>query len=270
MTTNNFDYDEWEDRISAYLHQKMEEADRLQFEADMTNMPDLKAAVEFDKALNQRATEYHLLQHLKPQLDNYIKDKFPEDTPTSENIETPEPSIEKYPLSIKRILGALILMSLIGVSVIIFNRYQNQEKYSQIATKWLSSAALKYDNTNFADFQTGKDSMAIQAYMQGHYDEAETFFIQNDSKDNNAFGPRGLYRAINALLIQPPKTDKAIEILSARYENKNTFRYEAVEWYLALAYLQKKDADAAKKVLEGISKGSEYATKASEILKSLN
>ena len=111
--------------------------------------------------------------------------------------------------------------------------------------------------------------LAIQAYIQGNFADAEAFFSQNDVKENNAFGPRGLYRAINSLMIQPPKTDKAIEILSSRYENKNTFRYDAVEWYLALAYLQKKDADSAKKILEGISKESEYAAKANEILKEL-
>lgn len=270
MTTNNFDYDEWEDRISAYLNQKMSDADRLQFEADMTNIPDLKDAVEFDKALNQRATEHHLFQHLKPQLDHYIKEKFPDNPIRPENIETPKPPIgSSYPLSKKLFLSVLSLIVLIAISVIAFNRYQKLENYNQIAIKWLSNTPLPYDNTNLANFQTGKDSMAIQAYMQGHYAEAEAFFSQNDVKENNAFGPRGLYRAINALMIQPPKTDKAIEILSARYENKNTFRHEAVEWYLALAYLQKKDADAAEKILAGISKESEYAAKANEILKDL-
>lgn len=269
MTTNNFDYDEWEDQINDYLNQKMSDADRLQFEADMANIPDLKDAVEFDKALNQRATEHHLLQHLKPQLDNYIRDKFPDNSVQPKSIETSKPPVSSYPLSIKRFLGVLSLMAFIGISVIIFNRYQKQGNYNQIAAKWLSNAPLVYDNTNFANFQTGKDSRAIQAYRQGHYAEAESYFSQNDVKENNAFGPRGLYRAINALMIQPPNTDKAIEILSARYENKNTFRYEAVEWYLALAYLQKEDINAAKKILEGISIESEYATKANEILKEL-
>ena len=203
-------------------------------------------------------------------MDNYIKEKFPDNPIQPENIETPKPQTgSSYPLSKKLFFAVLSLIVLIAISVIAFNRYQKSENYNQIAIKWLSNTPLPYDNTNFANFQTGKDSIAIQAYMQGHYAEAEAFFSQNDAKENNAFGPRGLYRAINALLIHPPKTDKAIEILSARYENKNTFRYEAVEWYLALAYLQKKDADAAKKILEGISKQSEYAPNAAEILEEL-
>ena len=270
MTTNNFDYDEWEDRISAYLNQKMSDADRLQFEENIANIPDLKEAVEFDKALNQRATEHHLFQHLKPQLDNYIKEKFPDNPIQPENIETYKPPTgSSYPLSKKLFFGILSLIALIAVSVIAFNRYQKSENYNQMAIKWLSNTPLPYDNTNFANFQTGKDSLAIQAYIQGNFADAEAFFSQNDVKENNAFGPRGLYRAINALMVQPSKTDKAIEILSVRYENKNTFRYDAVEWYLALAYLQKKDADSAKKILESISKESEYAAKANEILKEL-
>lgn len=269
MTTNNFDYDEWEDRISAYLNQEMSDTDRFQFETDMSNMPDLKDAVEFDKVLHQRATEHHLLQHLRPQLDNYIKENFSDNPTQIENIDPTEPSLNKYPLSKKLFWGALSLIVVIFISMIAYNSYQKSKEYDHIMTKWLSNAPLPYDNTNFANFQTGYDSMAIQAYIQGHYAEAESYFSQNEVKENNVYGARGLYRAVNALMIQPPNTDKAIEILRARYENKNTFRYEAVEWYLALAYLQKKNKEVAKKILESIPKESEYATNAIQILKEL-
>ena len=100
--------------------------------------------------------------------------------------------------------------------------------------------------------------------------EAETLFTQNETKQVNNFGPRGLYRAINALMIKPPKTDMAIGILETRYEDKNTFRYDAVEWYLAMAYLQKEDYKKAKSILENMNKQSEYGSQAVELLNYLN
>ena len=67
MVDNDFDFDEWEDRINAYLNNKMTVADRAQFEQAMGEVVGLKEAVDFEAALTQKATEQHLFEHLKPQ-----------------------------------------------------------------------------------------------------------------------------------------------------------------------------------------------------------
>jgi hypothetical protein len=269
MTTdsNNFDFDDWEDRINDYLKGKLTDAERTQFEAALSNSTDLQEAVAFEKALNQQATEHFLFQHLKPKMDDFVKNNLPDDDTDTPTPDTQNPT--KGPLSIKSLLGALLLILMVCVGVYVFNRYQKTKIYDQITATWLTNAPLPYDNTNLANFQTGQDSLAIQAYIKGDYTKAESFFSQNDAKQTNAFGPRGLYRAVNALMILPPKTDKAIEILSFRNDNPNTFRHDAVEWYLALAFLQKKDVVAAKRILQGISKDSEFAAKAEALLQEL-
>jgi hypothetical protein len=268
MTTDNFDYDEWEDRINAYLTDKMTDADRIEFEQNMSINNDLKEAVAFDKAVKKRATEYHLFEHIKPHLDDFVKEKtLPDNDKKEENKKSPQ---SKYPFSIKQFLSGLglVLLSVIGYWA--FNNYQKSENQKYIMAKWLDNAPLAYDNTNLQQYQTGSDSLAIIVYEAKQFEEAEKLFIQNDTKQVNDFGPRGLYRAINALMIKPPKTDLAIEILVARYDNKNTFRFDVVEWYLAMAYLQKEDYKKAKNILENIDKQSEYANQAVELLRFLN
>jgi hypothetical protein len=268
MTSDNFDYDEWEDRINAYLTDKMTDADRIEFEQNMSINNDLKEAVAFDKAVKKRATEYHLFEHIKPQLDDFVKEKTqPDDDKIEENKQSPQ---SKYPLSIKQFLGSLGLILLIVIGYWAFNNYQKSENHKYIMTKWLNNEPLAYNNTNLQQFQVGADSLAIIAYTAKQFAEAEQFFMQNDTKQSNDFGPRGLYRAINALMIKPPKTDLAIGILEARYDNKNTFRYDAIEWYLAMAYLQKEDYKKAKNILENMGKQSKYASQAVELLRFLN
>ncbi len=276
MTTNNFEYEDWEDRINDYLKGKMTDAERIQFEAAVSNSTDLQEAVAFEKALTNRATEHFLYQHLKPKMDDFVKENLSDDEPKNTKPENGPLSINRISDMIDHIRGKIIspvglflFLGLLVIGVWVFNRYQKSAVYDQMMVQWLTNAPLPYDNTNLANFQTGADSLAIQAYIQGDYVKAEAYFVQNDAKTQNTFGPRGLYRAVNALMVQPPKTDKAIEILSFRKGNPSTFRHDAVEWYLALAYLQKHDVATAKKILEGIAKDSEFATKAAALRQEL-
>jgi hypothetical protein len=268
MSIQNFDYSDWEERIADYINETMTQADRIQFEKDMADTLELKKAVELDKALHQRASELYLFEHLKPLADDYVKEKFPEYHPQAKKENANIEPLKKSPLSIKLILSVLSVLLLVGLGFF-YNNYQKRENHRQIISKWLTQKPLSYDNTNLADFQTGNDSLAIVAYIQRQYDKAESLFLTNDSRENNAFGPRGLYRAVNALMTTPPKTDIAIELLARRYDNKNTFLYDAVEWYLALAYLQKKDIENAQKILRNVSDNSVYNNEARQLLKDI-
>ena len=260
MTDNEFDYDDWEDRIGDYLNNKLTDTDRQQFELDMAQVEGLKDAVEFDSVLKNQAKEQALFQHLKPKIDTYIQDNIVKNEEIDKSV-TP-----KHSLSMTQIFGilGLILFSILGV--LLFKRIQKTNTQSELISKWLTNKPIAYENTNLAAFQTGADSAAIEAYKTRKYAEAEAFFRQNDVKGANEFGPRGLYRAINAMMVKPPNTTIAIQILENRFQNKNTFQYDAVAWYLALAYVQNKDFKASKKVLETIGNNSEYFNNAQTLL----
>ena len=271
MVDNDFDFDEWEDRINAYLNNKMTVADRTQFEQAMGEIEGLKEAVDFEAALTQKATEYQLFEHLKPKIEAYIEEKGFKKT------ENPKPEPIKGPLSIKGILG---ILGVILVGVLAWFGYNSIQKsnsqtqlrtqlQTELVTKWLTNQPLAYENTNLAAFQTGSDSAALAFYKLGKYSEAEALFKQNDSKEVNSSGPRGLYRAVNALMINPPNPKITIELLESRYANKNTFKYEAVAWYLALAYLQNGDFERSKQILKDITPESEYFSKAQTLMREL-
>ena len=271
MVDNDFDFDEWEDRINAYLNNKMTVADRTQFEQAMGEVEGLKEAVDFEAALTEKATEHQLFEHLKPKMEAYIEQKGLKNTENSK----PEPI--KGPLSINRFLG---ILGVVLVGILAWFGYSSVQKsneqaqlraqlQTELVTKWLINQPLAYENTNLAAFQTGSDSAALAFYKSGKYTEAEALFKQNDSKDVNISGPRGLYRAVNALMTDAPNPKMAIELLESRYANKNTFRYEAVAWYLALAYLQNGDFEKSKQVLKDITLESEYFGKAQTLMREL-
>ena len=267
MVDNDFDFDAWEDRINAYLNNKMTVADRTQFEQAMGEIAGLKDAVDFEAALTQNATEYQLFEHLKPKMEAYIEEKG------LKNTENPKPEPTKRPLSIKRFWGILGIV-LVGILAWLgYNSIKKSNEQAQLQTelitKWLLNQPLAYENTNLAAFQTGSDSAALAFYKLGKYSEAEALFKQNDSKDVNISGPRGLYRAVNALMTNPSNPKMAIELLESRYANKNTFRYEAVTWYLALAYLQNGDFERSKQVLKDITPESEYFNNAQNLMPEL-
>ena len=263
MVDNDFDFDEWEDRINAYLNNKMTVADRTQFEQAMGEVEGLKEAVDFEAALTNQATKHALFEHLKPQIEAYIDEKG------LKNKENSKPEPTKGPLSIKRILGILGVILVGTLAWFGYNSIQKSNEQQALTTKWVLNQPLAYENTNLAAFQTGSDSTALAFYKSGKYAEAEALFLQNDSKDVNFSGPRGLYRAVNALMTNPPNPKMAIELLESRYANKNTFRYEAVAWYLALAYLQNGDFERSKQVLKDITAESEYFSKAQTLMREL-
>ena len=260
--TDNFEYEDWEAKISAYLKDTMPLQDRLDFEKNMSENPSLKEAVEFDKALNQQAQAHLLFKHLTPHLEDFIAENKLDEQQSS-----PLPKSPRYPLSIKTILGGLSLVLLLVLGILSIFTYQKDKKYTQIIHKWTMADPLPYIG-NDTLFQNNATSEAVKAYQRGDYKQAEMFFLQNDSPEKDQQNAR-LYRAVTALLTQPPNTDKAIQILEVRYGDKRRFGYEAIEWYLALAYLQKKDNEKALKVLNNIPKDSDYTQKAQSLMQEL-
>ena len=136
-------------------------------------------------------------------MEAYIEEKGLKNSGNSK----PKPT--KRPLSIKRFLGILGVV-LVGILAWFgYNSVQKSNEQKALTTKWLLNQPFVYENTNLAAFQTGADSTALAFYKLGKHAEAEALFKQNDSKEANVSGPRGLYRAINPLMTNPPNPKTA-------------------------------------------------------------
>ncbi len=259
--TSDFNYDLWEDQIRAFISNKMSAAERLQFESKMQELPELKEAVELDKMIQSNAEEHVLFDHLKDNWDVISGENKPE----SEPINTPVS--KRGLLSIKAIFGVFIAI-LVVISAYFFNENRKKQTYFNDLMS-IYQKPLLIENTNLKEVALESDKQALKAYEEGRFSEAERLFLQADSKDNNRNAARGLYRAVNAFMLQPPQSDKAIAILSQR--DSTAFRYDAVQWYLALVYLQKKDFKQAENLLNSIiNSGNNYAIDAKNLMVLLN
>ena len=86
MATDNFDYEAWEDKITAYLNGSMSPEDHSIFEKNMAENTDLGEAVSFDKTLNQQAKANLLFQHLAPKMNDFAVENNLESKPSSPRV----------------------------------------------------------------------------------------------------------------------------------------------------------------------------------------
>jgi DNA-directed RNA polymerase specialized sigma24 family protein len=261
LMTSDFNYDIWEDQIRAFIGNKMSANERVQFELKMQELPELKEAVELDKMIQLNAEEHAIFNHLKENWDAISGENKPINEPIDTHIS------KKRPLSIKAFLG-LFLGVLLMISAYFFN--ENRKK-GRIFKDLIGvyQKPLPLENSNLTDVALASDKEALKAYAEGRFNDAELLFLKADSKENNRNAARGLYRAVNAFMLKPPQSDKTISILSER--DSTTFRYDAVQWYLALAYLQKKDFKQAENLLNSIiNSGNNYAIDAKNLMLILN
>lgn len=267
MNTSSFNYEDWEERIIAYLNNKMIDADRQLFEASMSEIPELQEAVEFDAMLKSQADEHFLTEYVKANWEDIIGDN-----PSKDNVKEPDCipdsdfSKSPTPLSTKGILNGLGII-IVVVSVLFFV-YQYFSKPS--LEKRLEEVMTEFFPPLQVDRTTDLNDEALNLYSKGNYKDAEQLFLKSDKSNRNEDGAYGLYRAINALMINPPNTIIALDILKKRKKAGDyTFNEEAVSWYLVLAHLKQKDYENAKIVLRDIPTTSEYFGNALKLLKIL-
>jgi hypothetical protein len=269
MTTPSFNYNDWQERITAYISQKMNDTDRQVFEAHMTEIAELKQAVALDSMLKRKGEVIFLAEYAKANFGDFMDG----DSPESTGEKTPETPLKEIyvpkspgftPLSIKGILGSLGIVFLSIVGYFGFQYQAKQAKKAElmrIEKEWFPHLAFNGQFTNL------KDS-AVQLYNDTLYEQAEILFLKNDAANISHDGPYGFYRAINALMLNPPKTDLALAILKVRLplNEKQTFEIQDVRWYMVLAYLQKQNYKAAKEVLVMIPQGSKYENNARKLI----
>jgi hypothetical protein len=243
--TQPFDYEKWEQPIAAYIHGRLSDTDRQAFEQELAQNEDLKAALEFDQLLQKAATTLLLAEAAQ------LTSVPPRQVPRQSN-----GGLSRYWFGI---VGSLVLIGAIWF-------------WGGGSTYWAQRAAQNWLTVNLQplelrDFNAdGNELLALQAYQQNQFEKAEQWFSQDDSPAKNQNAIR-LYRAINALCVKPPQTEKAISILEVRYEHRSPpYKLEAVEWYLLLGYAQKGHWEAALKVAKRIPKESAYFEQAQQFI----
>jgi Tfp pilus assembly protein PilE len=273
MAIPSFNYDDWQDKIFAYINKKMSDSDRQAFEVQMNENAELREAVTFDMILNEEAEIHFLAEYAQANWSHELTDASSDNKNEGENTSESTPnqaitpkSVTTYPLSIKAILGILAVVVILGFGYFIYKSRLNQAKITELE---------RIEQTLFPhiviDATTAKDT-AISLYNSKQFEAAERFFIQQDMTNKNENGAYGLSRALNALFLDDKsKTDLALKILKPRYEAGDTkFEYEIIEWYLVKAYLQKGDYEAAKEIVKKIAKKidtkTKYVSDAREIL----
>lgn len=280
MTNSSFNYNDWADKICAYISSKMTDIDRQEFEVQMAQIPELQEAVDFDTLLKKQAQEHFYEEYINTNWDDIMSDVSSENTdnktpekPTT-NIDTPPTNPVKPPLSIKGILGGLGVLALLVSAYFI---YQNQAKNAklsrieQLQDVWF--APITFENDNIQE-------KATDMFKNGLYEQAETVFFEADTikNKNDDVGAYGLYRAMNALTIKPPKSDLAFKILEKRYNKGNLpFKPEVTKWFLIKVYLQKKDYANAQLMLEKMTQedlskipnAKQYSSEILDLLKDL-
>lgn len=115
------------------------------------------------------------------------------------------------------------------------------------------------ESTTVEDLRAGMEAYEMQNYSQAII-RLNSYYFQ--TQDANA----GLFLAVSHLIKNQPKP--ALPILLGGLQ-KNGPVQETSRWYLALAYLQQADTEAAKRTLQAIPPTSIYGAEAQELLEKL-
>jgi hypothetical protein len=258
MTSSSFNYEDWQEKILAYINKKMDESERETFERNMAQTPELREAVEFDSMLKHKAQTHFLEKYMEANWDDLMKEAFSDEKSEDTSNQEPSQSIppkttNSYPLSIKWLLGILTTVAIITSFYFYYQYQQKQEILALIGTYEKDFFPhLNYTERNYPD-------NAINEYDKGkedktYYLKAEKLFEQEDKIPQKIENPiYSIYRSVNALMLPIPKTDLAISILEKRHNSGNeAYKSAAVMWYLVKGYLQKKEYSKAKLMLEKI------------------
>ena len=106
-------------------------------------------------------------------------------------------------------------------------------------------------------------------YNAKNYPEAIKIFEDHVRLNGQAYDVNGIkfYLGVSYLALKEDEaTHKARLIFQELLQNEKFSRREDTQWYLALAYIQTKNADAAKPILTELKNSKTYKTKAEDLL----
>jgi len=244
------------DMIDRYLEGEMNEAERMAFEAQMQEDPDLKNTVELYRDVNQTLkTKLHPGEKesaLRNTVSEMRGDFFSEET-----IED-RPTVKVVRFNRSRWIAAVAAV-FIGVVMFVWAPWKTQDLYQQYADIQMPTFVERGTPTNVLL------SRATAAFNDKKFAEAIPDFeelLKNDPK--NSFVQ--LYYAI--ALLESGKTDRSRQQLTELYNGTSLFKYDAA-YYMAMSYLKEKNNSASKDWLNKIPADAGLYEKAQGLLKKL-
>jgi len=208
--------------------------------------------------------EAHLLHRaelpaFKEKLETIGKDFFEQPPP-----EKPKVSQEKQPAKIWWILGALLLLALLGYLAFYLFQQNSQpqpdELYNNaIAARMELELAQKSTNNQLPllDLQN--------AYNQGRFQEALPLieaYLEANPTDNAVQLAKGLSLLETGQITKAQRIFEQLQTGASLYQDTGT-------WYLALSYLKTQDLRRTKEILRTIPSSSTYYARSQDLLRAL-
>ncbi len=220
------------DKMEAYLANGMTSEERLEFESDLETNAELQ--VEFE--LHKMAYEVITIG-----ADRELKEKLQEigksNIPTIENSESRFSSKQLF----LRVAAVLVILML---SVVVFDILQPsdpQELYAEYFETYRAPINTRSQQGLFsADWQ-----QAAHHYREGEYEKAIITYELMLQEEENDHYLLHYYLGMSILNSTIHDSELAIPHLQKVFESANDYHQQA-SWYLALAYLESGDEEAAR------------------------
>ncbi|OWY26165.1 hypothetical protein C7N43_36700 [Sphingobacteriales bacterium UPWRP_1] len=247
-----------QDRIAQYVAGLLPPPEAAAFEQEMQQNEALQAEVQLQREVHTLITLYGKQQAAKSKIAQIAADAA-----TEEGTKT----ISMFQ-KLRPILAIAAILVLAAGVYFIFSPSSNnpQELFAQHFSPYANTLTVRgvADTSSVAKTETE----AMQYYQNQQYPQAAAAFdrlTQMNPKDQNTYD---FYGGIS--LLANLQTAEAMQKLQTVAGSNNPYQEQA-EWYIALAYLQNKNTEKAKELLQQITAKSVHDRKADaqDLLKSL-
>jgi len=239
--------------IEAYLDGTLSVKERLEFEKNLKEDPDLMKEYLFRKNINKAISEVDVLE---------LRNKLIEIGSSENKVKR----LCKYPFVFSSVAAAVILLFVISWSVFFSSEVIST---TEVFNTYYSKYPVLTCNRSFSD-ENLKDKILVNgfnSYEKGAYIEAKDYFNQVLIMDNSNNMARFYYSICEIELNKLERSEKLLKELT--YKNNHIF-WEQSHWYLALVYLKQEKIEKASEIFEYIcEEDMAHKTEAKKILKSL-
>lgn len=247
------------EEIDQYLRDELSEDERLSFESELSNNPDLAAELKLHAEIDSAISETDIL-NLRAKL-GVINKEITREKGTERSFVARFPNMR---VAIGTVAASLILIISVAGLISKHKSVSEAELYTQYYKPYEAAGIFRSGNEDMDD----KVSLALNEFNSENYQSALTIFNQILSVDqDNAVG----YFYSGMAYQETNQYNEAVESYQKVAELKNNLFVEQAEWYTGLCYLRmedkKKAYDKFKKIAE--SKGY-YSEQASAILRKIN
>jgi tetratricopeptide (TPR) repeat protein len=254
---------EYKKLIDPYLFNKLSDKERKEFEAEMSQNEDLKAAVDLYK-LEHQTMELMVQEDLKNQLASWSKAKKIEQTPTKVI-----PLRVRYARTIQLAVAASVVLMLGFIGLNWVNDNYNSQAISSTYLSQTISTSKGVRGTITSSLPENME-LGLQEMENGNYEQAIQLFDEVQEPDFIELAQQ--LKGENLLKLEKYQAaEDTFQTLIASSQDPRTV--EKAEWFLLMTYYASKSHEAeALLLLDKIANNEEhfYYPKASEMKRDLD